>query len=652
MSVPMVLNVMDATSATVPPPAVDEHTENCNAIANTVIPRVGEPSVVPASAEECLPSPRRFTVLLKKPLESNEHMGLTGDTFELGAWDPLRSVQLTATSPNAWSAVVSLCSPGQVQYRYFVYTLDYLGRIQIKRWESYVEPRNMRTCNHGCMRLDKFGEIDEQKQISRGWLTNETVVQLKLFNDVFSFEGQALQKFFIKLVPLQNESDLPNYGDVADNVEVVNMKYRQSILERQVGLGVLYTSGDIVVFQLAVPLGSENISYALVLHTEDRLPLGHGVISLASAVDSDEKLKVNITTPDAGRRIASACISPLAIRPLPGVRQTFRTSYAFTWKPEWDKLLVGHRGDGSSFSVNGAPVIENTIASYKTAFESNADMIELDVHITQDLVPVIYHDYKIFTAGEGIQPRNKSDLTQVYIKDVRYSQLQDMRVFRVIGDEVREFPSHNAENRADYRLFPTLEDVFQALPLGLGINVEIKWPQAHLDGTLEAEQVRDKNLFVDMILMTTLRHGCGRMLIFSSFDADICSMVRLKQNMLPVLFLTQGATTKWPAYEDPRCNSIEAAVNHAQAIELNGIAPHAEDILKQPQLAALATDLGQKVFIWGDDINSLERVRFFENAGVTANIFDRADLIIPKDKPGSVYNNNETLEYFRGQCPQ
>ncbi|XP_055855087.1 glycerophosphocholine phosphodiesterase GPCPD1-like [Episyrphus balteatus] len=599
---------------------------------------------------KCIPLPRTFTVQLPKPLESNEFMGLTGNSFELGSWDPLRSVQLTQVTPTIWNGIVNLSSPGQVQYRYFVYSLDSLGRIQIKRWEAYVEPRNMRTCNGNCMRMDQFGEIDGQKKIARGWLTNETIVQLKFLNQVFEFDGGFTpERMYLKLVNLENEQDLPNYNESLNNAEVVNMKYNRSVFERQSDLGTLYKAGDIVLFQLSIQLGQENGKYALVLHSEDRQPLGHAPILLSTFQENDEKLELNVTSHECGEIIGIAKISYLIVRPLPGIRMNFRTSYTYTWKPKWEKLLVGHRGDGESFKVDGAPITENTIALYKLAYEVNIDMVELDVHLTEDLVPVIYHDFKIFTAQNKTHPKSKDDLIEVFIKDIQYSQLKNLRIFNVIGDEIREHPSHNEEKRPDHRLFPTLEDVFRELPLGLGINMEIKWPQAYFDGTLEAEQFTDKNLFVDIILRTTLR-GCGRILIFSSVDADTCTMVRFKQNIFPTMFLTQGSTKKWPAYKDPRCNSFEAAVNNAQTFEFIGIAPFSEDVLKDNDLIHLATDLGQKVFLWGNDISSLERVQFFEKLGVTANIFDRADLIVPKERTAGIFNNPETIEYLRGQC--
>lgn len=648
----MVLSVLDSAS----PAAVnvaDEHSEHCNAVTENVIQRPGEPSlsVTDSPLEQCLPSPRTFTVQLDGTLASDEYVGLTGDTFELGSWDPLRSVQLTEVTPSVWTGVVSLCSPGKVHYRYFVYSLDSLGRIQIKRWESYVEPRTIRTCNHGCMRMDKFGKINDHQQISRGWLTNETVIQLKFLNKVFALNGgENPKKMYLKIVSLEDGAAVPNYDECLSNVEVVNMKYGRSILERQSDLGVLYTIGDMVVFQLTVPLGQENDTFALVLHSEDRKPLGHALISSDLIISDDGKMSLSVVSPDKSKIIGNASLPYVVIKTLPGYKPNFRTSYAHTWQPEWENLLVGHCGAGLSFIPNGSPVTENTIASYKKAFASNADMIELDVHLTKDHVPVVYHDFEIYTAAEGAEPKTKADLTKIFLKDIEYSDLKEVRIFYVTGDTIREYPSHNSEEREEHRLFPTLEEVFQELPLGLGVNVEIKWPQLLVDGSLEADQMMDKNLFVDQILLTSLRHGCGRMIMFSCFDADVCAMVRMKQNMFPVIFLTLGTTNKWPAYEDPRCKNIETAASYSQAFELIGVSVHAEDILKDPSMTRLATDLGQKVFLWGDDINSMERVHLFEAAGVTANIFDRADLIIPKDRSTCVFRSPETIEYFKGQC--
>lgn len=59
-------------------------------------------------------------------------------------------------------------------------------------------------------------------------------------------------------------------------------------------------------------------------------------------------------------------------------------------------------------------------------------------------------------------------------------------------------------------------------------------------------------------------------------------MMRMKQNKYPVMFLTQGQSTKYEQYNDPRCWSILAATQYASMIEILGINVHTEDILKDP----------------------------------------------------------------------
>jgi glycerophosphoryl diester phosphodiesterase len=51
-------------------------------------------------------------------------------------------------------------------------------------------------------------------------------------------------------------------------------------------------------------------------------------------------------------------------------------------------LIIGHRGAGGI-----AP--ENTMASFRAGLESGADMLEFDVRLTKDRVPVVIHDSRL-----------------------------------------------------------------------------------------------------------------------------------------------------------------------------------------------------------------------------------------------------------------
>lgn len=62
--------------------------------------------------------------------------------------------------------------------------------------------------------------------------------------------------------------------------------------------------------------------------------------------------------------------------------------------PQLPVLVVGHRGDSQN-----AP--ENTLAAFELALRHGADLIEFDVHLTQDGDVVVLHDEKLDRTTEG-----------------------------------------------------------------------------------------------------------------------------------------------------------------------------------------------------------------------------------------------------------
>ena len=82
------------------------------------------------------------------------------------------------------------------------------------------------------------------------------------------------------------------------------------------------------------------------------------------------------------------------------------------------------------FFFSCASIRENTIASMRYAATHGADMIEFDVQLTKDLVPVIYHDFYVSLAmkkklNKGI---DEHDLLQLPVKDLTMAQLQMLKV--------------------------------------------------------------------------------------------------------------------------------------------------------------------------------------------------------------------------------
>ncbi|XP_011199938.2 glycerophosphocholine phosphodiesterase GPCPD1 isoform X2 [Bactrocera dorsalis] len=625
---------------------------------------VNELLVLETAAETtpCTPTLQQFAVELYTDLGPSERVGLTGDVKALGEWRLERAIALEPQQGDRrWQANVLLQTCRNISYRYFIYVEDKQGRKQIRRWETRLQPRVLKPAGaespNSETRIDRFGDADGsgETQVNRGWLTNDCIVQLK-FEREQMFQVLDIEKFdpadevLVKILPLNEEGE-PTEAGV--HVEVAKLKYAQSHLQPQQAFGIAYEQGDIVVFHITAPCPLQT-AFAIIFHTPDQRPVGKAVITAAQLEGSEGVLELSITepVPEATTVIARLTLPYLIVKPFADKTLDFRTTYAHYWPRSWPNLNVGHRGNGRSYIANPPAERENTIASFMRAYEKFADMIELDVHLTADGVPVIYHDFGMRTAPQGKNITKAEQLQYVLIKDINYEKLKQLRVFAIINGKPVEFPSHNAEPRVEHRIFPTLVDVLEGLPKSLGIDVEIKWPQRRASGAPEAHQTIDKNFFTDRVLATVINHGCGRPLLFSSFDADICTMLRFKQNLFPVMFLTQGQTKKWSPFMDLRTRTVEQAINNAQAFELAGTAPHAEDLLSEEgaQLLQKARDLGQISLVWGDDCNSKERVQYFVEIGATATCYDRTDLYIPEGKERAFFNSSSLLAEFEEQC--
>ena len=78
---------------------------------------------------------------------------------------------------------------------------------------------------------------------------------------------------------------------------------------------------------------------------------------------------------------------------------------------------IAHRGAKREFP-------ENTLSSFRRAFELGADAVELDVHATRDSIVVVHHDPTIGRHGPAIRDRTWSELERT--GDAAIPRLQDV----------------------------------------------------------------------------------------------------------------------------------------------------------------------------------------------------------------------------------
>ena len=124
--------------------------------------------------------------------------------------------------------------------------------------------------------------------------------------------------------------------------------------------------------------------------------------------------------------------------------------------------IVAHRGAPS----DAAP--ENTLPAFEKAIELGADAVELDVRLTADGVPVLYHYFYLEEATSLTGP-----------------------VFDYTLEQLRERPV-----LADGSLrIPTLNEVLETVGGQIGLEIEIKGPEPESSEIVAAELCKFKHLW-------------------------------------------------------------------------------------------------------------------------------------------------------------
>lgn len=76
----------------------------------------------------------------------------------------------------------------------------------------------------------------------------------------------------------------------------------------------------------------------------------------------------------------------------------------------------------------GNAIRENTIASLKKAAASGADMLEFDVQLSKDMIPVIYHDFHVCISMKRKKEVDFTEMLELPVKDLTLEHLQKLKV--------------------------------------------------------------------------------------------------------------------------------------------------------------------------------------------------------------------------------
>ncbi|KMZ66999.1 Glycerophosphodiester phosphodiesterase gde1 [Zostera marina] len=279
--------------------------------------------------------------------------------------------------------------------------------------------------------------------------------------------------------------------------------------------------------------------------------------------------------------------------------------------------VIGHRGTGMNLLTSAADgrfkaIKENSIRSFNQAATLFVDFIEFDVQVTKDGHPIVFHDNFIIAEENG----------SIYEHRVTELDLEEFLSYGPQKDSMR-FEKPLQRKSKDGRIgrwsveeddcLCTLEEVFLHVHPRLGFNIELKFDD-HL--VYSDDQL---TCCLRRILNVVFEHSNNRNIFFSSFQPDAALLMRKLQSVHPVYFLTNGGNQ---VFSDTRRNSLDEALKHCLASDLQGIVSEVRGLFRNPALIPRIKESNLAILTYGQLNNVSEAVYMQHLMGVDGVIVD------------------------------
>lgn len=164
-----------------------------------------------------------------------------------------------------------------------------------------------------------------------------------------------------------------------------------------------------------------------------------------------------------------------------------------------DFIIIAHRGASAYYP-------ENTMIAFEKAVEMGAEMIELDVMLSKDGIPIVFHDAKLNQHTNG----------NSYVKYYTLKELKEL--------DAGSWFNPKFSNQK----IPTLEEVLHFASGKIALNIEIK---------TEAVSDQIKNGVEENALQLVKEHGMQKHVLFSSFDYRAVRHFKRLDANIPVALL-------------------------------------------------------------------------------------------------------------------
>jgi glycerophosphoryl diester phosphodiesterase len=193
-----------------------------------------------------------------------------------------------------------------------------------------------------------------------------------------------------------------------------------------------------------------------------------------------------------------------------------------------DFMVIAHRG-GRSLGP------ENTIHTYRRAVELGVDVLEIDVHLTEDNDLAVIHDRTVDRTTNGSGPVDGYSMAELKKLDAAY---------RWSPDRSGTFPL-----RSKGIHIPSLTEVFTAFPQ-MRINIEIKVPESAT---------------VTRLCQTIREHDMNTRVLVASFDSGALEQFR---SLCPEVATSAGASEAMLFYALQRASLESAYSPKAEALQV------------------------------------------------------------------------------------
>ena len=241
-------------------------------------------------------------------------------------------------------------------------------------------------------------------------------------------------------------------------------------------------------------------------------------------------------------------------------------------------MVAGHRGDSANYP-------ENTMAAFRAAIEAGAEMIETDVRLTRDGVPVLIHDKLVDRTTDGTGA----------VKDMTFTEI------RALNAGTKELPQQ----------IPALEELLELMaPTGVTLNLEVK------EYAEEGNEARSRAC-VDKCVALIEHYGMGEKMLFNSFDAPVLEYIHDTYGSRYRLHGFYPYSEMYRVKRDPgeylycACLSENRNEQHYAYLLEKGIEPWVGASVRTEEHLALCFRLGARLVTSndpGDCLEKLERI--------------------------------------------